>query len=178
MRTDDVDGAVPTPARTHGRIAALVRRAVIAGLIAGAAMVPIGVALRQTGHAVNVYGELLVSAVLGRPTPLALGLLHGIVSVSLAAPFVVLTAGRQRPSIVLGALYGGASWAVLNATILPWLFGRLTTWSTGVTAAWPSILVHVVYGAVLGAAVARMANADRGARQSSVRGRTEEPRGL
>lgn len=132
----------------------VVHRSLIAGLVAGAAMVPIGVALRAAGRPVNVYGELLVRAVLGSAPPVALAALHIAVSVSLAAPFVLVT-HRRRLHPAWGLAYGVASWALVNATVLPLWFSRPTAWSLGLGAAWPSLLVHAVYGAVLGFWVAR-----------------------
>lgn len=139
---------------TMSRRRAIARRCLVAGLVAGAAMVPFGMALRAAGRPVNVYGELLVRALLGSAPPVALAALHVAVSVSLAAPFV-LASERRRLGPAWGVGYGVASWALVNATVLPLWFSRPTAWSLGPAAAWPSLLVHAVYGLVLGLWVAR-----------------------
>ena len=129
------------------------RTSLIAGLVAGAAMVPVGLALRASGRAVNVYGELLVRSILGAAPPAALAALHLVVSVTLAVPFVLASRNR-RLGPLWGLGYGIASWAVVNATVLPLWFSRPTAWELGFDAAWPSLVVHAVYGSVLGLCVA------------------------
>lgn len=127
--------------------------AIRAGLLAGAAMMPFGISLRAFGHPVNVYGELVVRSVLGSAPIMAMLVLHAAVSIALAVPFVSFAPRRRL--VLHGAAYGAASWAIVNATILPLWFGRPTAWALGLSAVWPSLLVHIVYGVVLGVATAR-----------------------
>lgn len=131
---------------------AIARTAIRAGLLAGVAMMPFGVVLRALGQPVNVYGELVVRSVLGSAPMLAQLVFHAIVSIGLAVPFVAIAPCRRR--VALGAGYGIASWAVLNATVLPLWFGRPTAWALGFDEIWASLVVHVVYGVVLAAASA------------------------
>lgn len=131
------------------------------------AMVPLGLGLRASGRPVNVYGELLVRSILGTASPVALAALHALVSVALAAPFV-LASWHRRFGPLWGAGYGALSWAVLNATVLPVWFSRPTAWELGLGAAWPSLAVHVVYGLVLGVAVDRTAKSRRTGNRPSV----------
>lgn len=126
------------------------RASLVAGLVAGAAMMPVGAVLRATGHAVNVYGELLTRSLLGSTPFIALFALHAVVSVTLAVPFVAVTRCRGGAGPALGAAYGVASWALLNATLLPLWYGRPTGWELGLVAVWPSLLVHLIYGVTLG----------------------------
>ena len=143
MQTSSVDSGV---ARTSLR----------AGLVAGAAMMPVGMALRALGYQVNVYGELVLRTLLGSAPMLAQLVLHAVVSVTLGAPFVVLARWRGLPRLVAGASYGVLSWALLNATLLPLWFGRPTGWALRVGAVWPSLLVHLVFGVVLAATTCRV----------------------
>lgn len=140
---------------TRGRCD-LVRASVVAGLVAGAAMVPVGAVLRATGHAVNVYGELLTRSLLGSTPFIALFALHAVISVALAVPFVAVTRCRGGAGPALGAAYGVASWAVLNATLLPLWYGRPTAWALGFAAVWPGLLVHLIYGITLGLVARRL----------------------
>lgn len=127
------------------------RTSIRAGLWAGAAMMPFGIVLRTLGHQVNVYGELAVRSVLGSAPMFAQLAFHALVSISLAVPFVALARSRGAAGLAAGAFYGVLSWAALNATLLPLWFGRPTGWALGIAEIWPSLVIHVVYGVVLGA---------------------------
>lgn len=133
----------------------IARMSVKGGLVAGIAMMPFGAVLRALGHQVNVYGELMVRSVLGHTPMLAQLVFHIAVSITLAIPFVLVARWRGSASVVAGGLYGMLSWAMLNATLLPLWFERPTGWALGFGVTWPSVLVHVVYGVVLGVVLAR-----------------------
>ena len=126
-----------------------------AGLVAGVTMMPFGAALRALGYQVNVYGELMVRALLGSAPMLAQLVLHVVVSITLAIPFVLFARWRGGANHIPGAVYGLLAWAAMNATLLPLLFERSTGWALGFRVVWPSLLVHLVYGASLGAVTAR-----------------------
>ena len=51
---------------------------------------------------------------------------------------------------LLGMAYGAAMYALLNAWALPLAFGDPAPWRLGFDVAYPSLVVHLVYGAVLG----------------------------
>lgn len=150
---------------------------VAAGTVAGLAVVPLGLALGAGGHRVGRYGELLLQATLGHALPSALMTQHLLISVVLATVFVAAmdrlgppgrpgrlgrlgrpgrpgSGGAGAALVGLGALFGALAWLVINSLALPWLFGQPTPWQLGLSAIWPSLLVHLVYGAVVGAVVA------------------------
>lgn len=128
----------------------LVARAGIAGTAGGVAMIPFGLVLRRVlGYSLNVYGELLVQTILGRRSPWALAVEHFLISWVMALPLVAVLAWRRRASpLLLGSLYGAGVWLIVNSLLLPMAFGRLSPWRLGWPAIWPSLTVHVVYGAV------------------------------
>lgn len=135
---------------THG-----LRRAAVAGMVGSLAMIPFGLALRATGHRVNVYGELLVQALLGRPSPIAMFVQHLLIGAVAAVPLwlaLARTDGRHR---AIGVAYGAAMWLVVNSLALPLAFRRPTPWELGWSAIWPSLLVHLVYGLVTAVALDR-----------------------
>lgn len=134
----------------------LVANAAVAGIAGGAAMIPFGLVLRRAfGYSLNVYGELLVRTILGRVPPWALAVEHLLVSWGMALPLVALLAWKRRGSpLLLGPLYGATLWLVVNSLLLPVAFGRPTPWRLGGSSIWPSLTVHVVYGAIA-AVVAR-----------------------
>jgi uncharacterized membrane protein YagU involved in acid resistance len=128
-----------------------------AGTIGGLAMIPVGLMIRHGfGGAVNVYGELVVESVLGRVVPWALFAQHMLISWIFAIPVVLLLQGwTARAALVAGYAYGAGIWLVVNSLALPFLFGRPTPWQMGWRAIWPSLTVHIVYGAVTGLAAGR-----------------------
>lgn len=136
----------------------LVATAGIAGIAGGVAMIPFGLLLRRIlGYSLNVYGELLVQTILGRVSPWALAVEHFLISWGMALPLVALLARRRRGSpLLLGSLYGAGIWVVVNSLLLPVAFGRPTPWRLGWPAIWPSLLVHVIYGAVAATVAGRI----------------------
>ncbi len=139
-------------AQRRRRIRILGRTILLAGLAAGFAMIPLGLALRASGQSVNVYGEMALRALVGRSPPGAMLLFHLAVSVALAVPFVALVGSRPRAGLIAGLLYGALAWALVNGTLLPLVFARPTAWQVGLAPVWGSLAVHLLYGAVLGTA--------------------------
>ena len=139
------------------------RSLVIAGLAGGLAMVPIGLVLRFAfGLPVNVYGELVVLRIAGRLDPFLLALEHVAVSLAMAAPLVaILHRVGHRTAIVIGLLYGGLAWLIVNSLALPAIFGQPTPWQIGPSAIWGSLTVHLVFGLVVALVSRRLAAAPR-----------------
>lgn len=127
----------------------IVRQALAAGAVGGLAMIPAGLALRfGLGQRVNVYGEMVVQTLLGQVSPWALLFQHALVSWVLAVPLVLARRRAPRvPASVTGLAYGAGLWLVVNSLSPPLLFGRPTPWQLGWSAIWPSLTVHLVYGA-------------------------------
>lgn len=144
----------PAPAPILGTALA---RAVSAGAVAGLAIIPPGLLLLAIGFPVGVYAELALRSLLGSAIPSTLFIAHMATSVGLALPFVAgITASRRlawlrHAPTAWGALYGAAAWLVVNALALPLAFGQPTPWELGISSIWPSLAVHVIFGAVLGA---------------------------
>jgi uncharacterized membrane protein YagU involved in acid resistance len=130
---------------------------VIAGVAGGAAMVPLGLLVRALGAPVNVYGELLLARLTGQVQPLGLFVEHALVSIALAGPLVlVIWRLRMRSAYLVGLAYGAMAWALVNATILPVVFGRPTAWQLDISESWGSLAVHLVYGLVTAAVASRL----------------------
>lgn len=140
-----------------------VRVVTLAGLAGGLAMAPVGLVLRSSGQPVNVYGELLMMEFLGTLSPIALAVEHALVSIAMALPLVILIAVRRMVRVwLVGMAYGVIAWAVVNATLLPVLFGRPTAWQVGLGMTWASLAVHVVFGIVTAAVASRLLRQDLG----------------
>jgi hypothetical protein len=135
---------------------ALVRETVRAGLLAGLAMIPFAAIFRARGLRVNEYGRKTLALVISNEGPTAHWVLvfvqHLVISVIAAAPLVwLLTRIRGRPArILLGTLYGALFYALVNAWALPQLFGDPSPLALGFEVVYPSLVIHVVYGLVLG----------------------------
>ena len=126
-------------------------------------MIPIGLVLRfMFGQSVNVYGELIVIRIAGRLDPLLLAIEHGAVSVAMAAPLVIAL-DRLGPGTapVVGLVYGGTAWLVVNSLVLPWIFDQPTPWQVGSQAIWGSLIVHLTFGFVVALVSQRVARGRR-----------------
>lgn len=142
--------------RSSSYPAVVAGRSIAAGTLGGMAMVPVGMVLLSAGYEVNKYGELVIRQLLGQFLYSAMAIEHFAISVGMAVPFVAVLARRpMRHPVLLGAGYGAFAWLAVNSLALPLAFGQPTPWQLGIDAIWPSLLVHVVYGLVLGAVVAR-----------------------
>lgn len=88
---------------------------------------------------------------------------HALASVLIGVPLAALTAAqRSGPGELLfwGAAYGAAWWLLGGLTMLPLLRGDPVLWDlAAVQAAYPSLLGHLAYGAVAGAALAALGGA-------------------
>lgn len=149
--------APPVPAKRLGPRGPALRDVLVAGISGGAAMVPLGAGLELGGgHDVNVYGELAVEAVIGSAPGWALLLEHILISLTLALPLALVLGRRGRmPAVAIGILYGAGAWLALNSLLLPAVFARPTPWALGWEAIWPSLTLHLAYGGVAAAVLAR-----------------------
>ena len=134
----------------------LARSALRSGTLAGLAMIPFAMWFRASGLRVNEYGrktlELVVGQV-GAPLHYALSLAqHLLISWFVAIPLLWLLGrvheGRTR--VAVGALYGALFYGVVNSWALPRVFRDPTPWALGFETVYPSLVIHLVYGIVIG----------------------------
>jgi hypothetical protein len=135
---------------------ALLREALRSGTLAGLAMIPFAALFRATGLRINEYGRKTLELVFGELAPPLHGVLtfaqHLLISWCAALPLLLLlerTPARGR-RVLVGALYGAAFYAVVNAWALPLYFGDPTPWQLGFETVTPSLAIHLVYGVVIG----------------------------
>lgn len=138
------------------RPAAWLREVLRTGTLAGLAMIPFAAAFRARGLRINEYGRKTLELVVGElsaPLHTALGFVqHMLISWIVAIP-LLLALGRipgRASRVMAGALYGAGFYAVANAWALPRLFGDPTPWELGLETVYPSLVVHLVYGLVIG----------------------------
>ena len=134
-----------------------VLRGALAGLIAGAVF---GITAATAGILPNI------AALVGSTSAFVGFVVNLFVSVLVAVPFVAVF-GRYAQRIGSGLTYGlayGALWWVLGPLVLmPLILGApLPIASTeAIIASWPKLLMHLVYGGLLGLGYALLVPSDR-----------------
>jgi hypothetical protein len=126
------------------------------GALASLIMIPFGLILTAIGFKTGIYGELVLSYILGFSKPGLMFLFHIIIGAVSAIPFMILFnkfkssfTGKYNHYII-GLLYGFVYYIIINGTILPIIFGNPITYLTGLSLVIPSLIVHLVYGLGLG----------------------------
>jgi hypothetical protein len=148
---------------------ALTGDALRAGTLAGLAMMPFGAAFRAAGLRINEYGPKTLALVLGDLEPPLAGIAgfaqHLLISWLAAPPLILAARGLATRSqrALAGALYGAAFYVVVNSLALPVFFGDPTPWALGLRTVFPSLVVHLVYGIVVGVCM-RATSRERAAR--------------
>lgn len=137
----------------------LLSEALRAGVLAGLAMIPAAAVFRARGLRVNEYGrktlELLVGQDVAPPLQFALTFgQHLVISVLAALPLLMAfeRIARRPTRVVIGIAYGAVFYVVMNSLALPLAFGDPTPWALGLETVYPSLTIHLIYGAVLGVA--------------------------
>lgn len=135
------------------------------GTVAALAMMPFGAAFRAAGLRVGHYGPKFASLFVTDPGPVFLFVQHIVLGWISALPLVawLLLRPPRVPPVVLGALYGAAYYVVVNSVALPVYFGDRLPWVLGVGTVLPSLVIHVVFGAVIGYMCRQRHPADRAA---------------
>lgn len=129
-----------------------------AGTAGGLAMVPFGLVFRALGMRINEYGPRTLELVTGElSSPLASQVLslvqHMLISWFAAVPLILVlraTHDRRRRALA-GLAYGIGFYVLVNSLALPLAFGDPTPWELGGSAVLPSLVVHAIYGSVVGA---------------------------
>lgn len=141
---------------TTERKTGLLGKAVRTGTVAAIAMIPFAAVFRARGLRINEYGRKTLDLVVGDVPPRVHDALtfvqHIAIGCAFAVPYFVVAGGLRdrRGGVLLGLACGGAMYALLNAWALPLAFGDPTPWRLGFDVVYPSLVVHLVYGAVLG----------------------------
>jgi uncharacterized membrane protein YagU involved in acid resistance len=130
---------------------ALALESIRSGTIASLVMMPPGFLFKALGLRVGHYGPKLGEVLFGEPSPLLLFAQHLVIGWLSAIPLLLLLGVAQAMSPVLvGAAYGVAYYVLINSLALPLVFGDSTPWAMGFDYIYPSLVVHIVYGASIG----------------------------
>ena len=142
--------------KSRETLLALVRAALRSGTVAGLAMIPFAALFRASGLRINEYGRKTLELVVGEVAPPLSYVLsfaqHLLISCAAAIPllWVLGRIDRRRTRVLIGALYGAGFYVAANSLALPLFFGDATPWELGIDFVYPSLVIHVVYGVVLG----------------------------
>jgi len=122
------------------------------GTIGALAMVPFGLAFRASGLPLGYYGPKFASLFLDSPGAAVLLAQHLVLGWISAFPLVVLLGivNTRWPPLLVGATYGALYYVVISSLLLPLYFGDALPWQLGVAAVIPSLVMHLVFGAVAG----------------------------
>lgn len=83
---------------------------------------------------------------------------HTIISWAMAVLLVLILKAvpTRGAKIQVGLAYGALFYVVVNSLALPIAFGDPTPWQLGASVIFPSLVVHLVYGAVIAAFARRV----------------------
>lgn len=115
------------------------------------------------GAIMGMMGMLpMIGSMVGSPTVLAGAVVHLVNSAIIGAGFALLFGAFVRgisTGVVTGTAYGVGWWVLGPLTLMPLFMGMGlgVNWNAGAAASMlPSLMGHMVYGAVLGAAYAAL----------------------
>ena len=132
---------------------ALLKESFRSGSIAAIAMMPVGLIFFLFGFRINEYGMRVIQSLFNQlPTGqrfLLFIIEHFVISWAASLPllFVLLLTRTRLSALAAGIMYGLGFYVAINSFMLPWVFGDKTPWQIGLHVIYPSLLVHLVYGA-------------------------------
>ncbi len=130
----------------------LLKESIKSGTIASLVMMPFGFLFKFFGLRVGHYGPKLAAVLFDEPTALLQFAQHIVIGWLSALPLLIILS-RYRGSftpIAMGSAYGIAYYLIVNSLALPMLFGEPTPWQLGFNFIYPSLSVHIVFGASIG----------------------------
>lgn len=135
----------------------LLKESVRSGTIASLAMMPVGFLFKLLDLRVGHYGPKFAALLFDQPTQFVQFLQHLVLGWISALPLLVVLVRLHRldAPLAIGAAYGVAYYVLVNSLALPLFFGDVTPWQLGFSSIYPSLLVHVVFGASIGLAAKR-----------------------
>lgn len=122
------------------------------GTIASLAMMPAGLFFKFIGVRVGHYGPKLGALLFGEPTQLILFVQHLVIGWVSALPLVIFltkTKFNDKP-VLCGSIYGALYYVLINSLSLPIFFADKTPWELGFSYIYPSLIIHLIFGAAIG----------------------------
>jgi hypothetical protein len=131
---------------------ALLIESIRSGTIASLAIVPLSPLFKAAGLRIGHYGPKFAGLFFDDPQPWLLFMQHLVVGWASALPLLLILVGtraRQLP-LLAGAIYGAGYYVAINSLALPMYFNDSLPWQLGAATVLPSLLGHVMFGAVIG----------------------------
>ena len=134
------------------RYLSLVKETIISGTIASLVMMPFGLIFQYFGQRVGHYSPQLAKLLFEQPTlPIHLAQ-HFVIGWLSTLPLllILLRFHRHFSTIAMGSMYGIAYYVMINSLALPLYFGDITPWQLGFSFIYPSLTIHIIFGASIG----------------------------
>jgi len=130
----------------------LLKESVRSGTIGALAMMPFGLLFRFLDLRVGYYGPKLGALLFGDPNRFVLFLQHLVLGWISALPLLLILVRLRRTvnPVAVGAAYGFAYYILMNSFALPLFFGDPTPWQLGFSYIYPSVIIHLIFGASIG----------------------------
>lgn len=131
---------------------AILIESIRSGTIASLAIVPLSPLFKAAGLRIGHYGPKFAGLFVNDPQPWMLFVQHIVIGWVSALPLLLIllgTGARQRP-VLSGAIYGVAYYVAINSLALPVYFNDPLPWQLGAATVLPSLIGHVIFGAVIG----------------------------
>jgi len=130
----------------------ILKESIRSGTIAALVMMPFGYLFKLLGQRVGHYGPKLATLLFGEQTSLILFAQHLVIGWLSAFPLILILLYLHRVSVptTIGAAYGAAYYVAVNSLALPLFFGDPTPWQIGFKVIYPSLIVHIIFGASIG----------------------------
>lgn len=127
---------------------ALLLETLRSGTIASLAVMPVGWLFKALGLRIGHYGPKFAALFIDNPQTWHLLVQHFLIGWISTLPLllVLISIGRSRAWLLVGALYGAAYYVIVNSLALPLYFGDATPWHMGWATIYPSLIGHIVFG--------------------------------
>ena len=134
------------------KIKALLVESFRSGTIASVAIVPLSPIFKSAGLRIGHYGPKFAGLYVSDPQPWLLFVQHLVIGWISALPLLLVFLATQagRWPVMTGAAYGAAYYVAINSLALPIYFNDPLPWQLGASTVLPSLIGHVIFGAVIG----------------------------
>ena len=134
------------------KIKALLVESFRSGTIASVAIVPLSPIFKAASLRIGHYGPKFAGLYISDPQTWLLFVQHLVIGWVSALPLllVLLFTQAERWPVMTGAAYGAAYYVAINSLALPIYFNDPLPWQLGASTVLPSLIGHVIFGAVIG----------------------------